>query len=159
MTVTERNALIAQYADGVREVEDALAGFPADALTAHPIPGKWSAREIVHHLGDSEPNGALRLRRLLAQEHAVLDGYDQDEWTRRLRYNERDHGPAMEAFRAARANTLPLLRSLGDAEWMRTGWHTESGVYTVERWLGVYGVHAHGHAGQIRRLREALGAR
>ena len=156
MTVAERNALIAQYADGVREIDDALSGFPADALTAHPIPGKWSAREIIHHLGDSEPNGALRLRRLLAQERPILDGYDQAEWAVRLRYNERDHAAAMEAFRATRANTLALIRTLTDADWQRTGWHTESGVYTAETWLQVYGVHAHGHAGQIRRLREAL---
>jgi hypothetical protein len=54
MTPEERNDLIATYAAGYDEVMNALDGFPADSLGAHPIPGKWSAREIVHHLGDSE---------------------------------------------------------------------------------------------------------
>jgi hypothetical protein len=157
MTVAERTALIARYAAGVREIEDALAGFPADAMTAHPIAGKWSAREILHHLGDSESSGALRLRRLLAQDHAILDGYDQDAWAVRLRYNERDHAPALDTFRSVRANTLPLLQSLTEEDWKRAGWHSESGAYSPERWLEIYGVHAHGHADQIRRLREALG--
>ena len=58
MTPEERNDLIATYAAGYDEVMNALNGFPADILGAHPIPGKWSAREIVHHLGDSESTSA-----------------------------------------------------------------------------------------------------
>ena len=64
---------------------------------------------------------------------------------------------ALEAFRAARSNTLPLLEAMSDEDWRREGWHTESGRYTAETWLEIYAAHAHGHAAQIRRLREALG--
>jgi dTDP-4-amino-4,6-dideoxygalactose transaminase len=156
MTVEERKALIARYAEGVREVEQALDGFPAAELTAHPIPGKWSAREIVHHLGDSESTSAQRIRRLLTENRPVITGYDQDLYARQFRYNERDHADAMAAFRSARAITLPLLNALTEAEWKREGWHTEGGVYTPEKWLQIYAGHAHGHADQIRRLREAL---
>jgi hypothetical protein len=156
MTVDERKALIARYADGVREVEQALAGFPADELTAHPIPGKWSAREIVHHLGDSESTSAIRLRRLLTEDRPVITGYDQDLWARQFRYNERDHGDALAAFRSARRITVPLLNALSDGDWKREGWHTEGGLYTPEKWLVIYAGHAHGHADQIRQLREAL---
>jgi len=156
MTADERMALIARYAEGVREVEQALAGFPADRLTAHPIPGKWSAREIVHHLGDSESTSALRLRRLLTENRPIITGYDQDAYAVRFRYNERDHRDAMEAFRAARAITLPLLQTMTEQDWAREGVHSESGLYTAEMWLRIYADHAHGHAGQIRRLREAL---
>lgn len=156
MTVDERKALIARYADGVREVEQALVGFPADGLTAHPIPGKWSAREIVHHLGDSESISSFRIRRLLTEDRPVITGYDQDLYARQFRYNERDHAHAMEAFRAARAITLPLLNALSETEWKREGSHAEHGVYTPELWLEIYAAHAHGHADQIRRLREAL---
>ena len=156
MTVEERKTLIARYADGVREVEEALAGFPADQITAHPIPGKWSAREIVHHLGDSETTSAIRLRRLLAEERPVITAYDQELWAARFRYNEHDHADAMEAFRAARRITVPVLKSMSESDWKREGWHTEGGLYTPETWLQIYAAHAHGHAGQIHRLREAL---
>lgn len=157
MTVEERRALITQYRSGVAEVESALAGFPAGRLTEHPIPGKWSAAEIVHHLADSEGNSALRLRKLLVEENPVIQGYDQDEWAQRLRYNERPIAPALAAFRAARETTSQLFDAMSDADWRRQGTHSESGAYSAQRWLEVYGVHAHGHAGQIRRLREAMG--
>jgi hypothetical protein len=157
MTSQERERLIAQYVAGYDEVVEALQGFPAAALTAHPIPGKWSAAEIVHHLADSESTSAQRLRKLLVEEHAVIQGYDQEAWAARLRYNERELAPALEAFRAARATTAQLLPGLSDADWAREGWHTESGRYSPEAWLRIYAVHAHNHAAQIRQLKDALG--
>src|SRR5687768_17670475 len=90
MTPEERHVFIKQYAAGYDEVIEALNNFPAESLGAHPIPGKWSAREIVHHLGDSETTSAVRIRRLLCEEQPLIHGYDQDEFARRLRYNERD---------------------------------------------------------------------
>ncbi|HEV2707125.1 MAG TPA: DinB family protein [Pyrinomonadaceae bacterium] len=156
MTPAERDAQIARYRAGYEEVVRSLADFPAEHLTARPFPGKWSAREIVHHLADSEMASALRLRKLLAEEAAEIQGYDQDEYARRFRYNERDHAPALEALRAARATTSQLLDTLSDADWTRAGTHSESGRYTVEDWLRIYAAHAHDHAAQIRRLRDAL---
>jgi hypothetical protein len=156
MTPAERQNLIARYADGFAEVTRALDGFPAASLTAHPIPGKWSATEIVHHLADSEGASAQRLRKLLVEKYAVIQGYDEAEFARTLRYNERELAPALDAFRAARATTLQILERMSDAEWAREGWHTDAGRYTSELWLEIYAEHAHKHAGQIRRLREAL---
>ena len=156
MTPEERNVLIKQYADGYDEVIRALDNFPAESLGAHPIPGKWSAREIVHHLGDSESTSAIRIRKLLVEDDPVIQGYDQDQYATRLRYNDRDMAPALEAFRAARETTMQLLPSLSDDDWQRAGTHSESGRYTLEDWLRIYAAHAHNHAAQIRRLREAL---
>ena len=156
MTQEERQALIAQYKAGFEEVTRSLEGFPADSLSARPLPGKWSAREIVQHLADSEMNSAIRLRKLLTEQSPQIQGYDQDEYAARLRYNERDTAPALDAFRAARATSAQLLDSMTDEDWSREGTHTESGRYTAEDWLRIYAAHAHGHASQIRRLREAL---
>jgi len=156
MTPEERNDLIAQYAAGYEEVAQALNGFPEESLTAHPIPGKWSAREIVHHLGDSESTSAFRLRKLLVEDNAIIEGYDEAQFATRLRYNERDMTVALEAFRIARESTLPLLKMMSEEDWQRVGTHTQSGRYTTENWLTIYAMHAHNHAAQIRRLREAL---
>lgn len=158
MTPEQRRDLIARYLDGPAEVERALAGFPADRLTARPIPGKWSAAEIVHHLADSETQSAIRLRKLLVEPHPVIQGYDQDAWAARLRYHERPIAPALAAFRAARETTGQLLASMTDEDWRSHGWHSDAGPYHAERWLEIYAAHAHDHAAQIRRLREALSA-
>jgi hypothetical protein len=158
MTREEKNRLIDRYAEGPAAVAEALAGFPADRLTAHPIPGKWSAAEIAHHLADAETVAAARLRTLLAEDHPTLYGYDPAAYAVALRYEDRPIAPALDTLRAVRAGTAALLRTLTDAEWQRTGTHTESGPYSVEKWLGIYAEHAHKHAGQVLRLREALAA-
>lgn len=160
MSPEERSKLIARYEAGYQEVADSLEGFPADALGTHPLPGKWSAREIVHHLADSETASALRLRKLLAEEYPVIHGYDQEAYAILLRYNLReDIRPSLDAFRAARESTAQLLHSMGDEDWSRGGWHTEAGFYSATRWLQIYAAHAHDHAAQIRRLREAVTGR
>src|SRR5438105_11673770 len=156
MTSQERQALIAKYNEGINEVSRSLEGFPPDMLTAHPIDGKWSAAEIVHHLADSETTSALRLRRLLVEDHPLIQGYDQDAFAARLNYNNRDIAPALDAFRCARATTAQLFDFMEDNDWRREGTHSESGAYTAEDWLTIYAAHAHNHAAQIRRLREAL---
>lgn len=156
MTHEERQALVAQYKAGYEEVERSLKGFPEAALSEHPLPGKWSAREIVQHLADSEMNSAIRLRKLLTEESPQIQGYDQDDYAVRLRYNERDMAPALDALRGARATTGQLLDAMTDADWSRAGTHTESGRYTAEDWLRIYADHAHNHAAQIRRLRKAV---
>ena len=156
MTPEERDGLIQQYQEGYSEVIKALDGFRPEELSSHPLPNKWSAKEIVHHLADSEATSAIRLRLLLVEDRAVIHGYDQDEFARRLKYNERDIAPALDAFRAARETTTQVLKLMSTNDWQREGEHTESGRYTPEDWLRIYAAHAHKHAAQIRRLREAL---
>ena len=159
MTTKERARLIKQYAAGYDEVLRALEGFPAGKLTARPFRGKWTAAEIVHHLADSEMTAAIRLRRLLVEERPVIQGYDQDAFAARLRYNGRDIAPALEAFRGARATTVQVLEAMTAGDWARQAWHTDGGAYGPERWLAIYAVHAHNHAKQIERLRDVVTAK
>ena len=115
-----------------------------------------SAREIVHHLGDSESTSAWRLRKLLVEDNPLIQGYDQDAFATKLRYNERDMAPALEALRYARESTVQLIDLMTEDDWKRAGTHSESGPYSTENWLRIYAMHAHNHAAQIRRLREVL---
>ncbi len=153
MDGSRRAELIARYKDGYRVVVDALAGATAAELDARPEPRAWSAREIVHHLADSESISATRLRLLLATESPTIQGYDQEAFAERLRYQERPIEDALEVFRLARKTTAELLDRLSGEQWTRAGTHTESGPYGVEDWLEIYAAHAHGHADQIRRAR------
>ena len=155
MDAAERNALIEQYEDGERAVRAALDGITAAGLEGREAPGEWSPREIVHHLADSEMTSAVRLRLLIAQDAPTIIGYDQEEFVRNL-FPDRPIEPSLAAFGAARAATAPILRRLGEEQRERAGTHSESGRYTVEDWLRIYGVHAHDHADQIRRARATV---
>ena len=148
MDVKEREKLIALYRDGYRAVVEALHGATEEELTARPGPAQWSARQIVHHLADSEMTAAIRLRLLLAHDRPTIHGYDQDVFAERLHY-DRSHESSLEAFRYARECTAQILERLSEDDWLRSGTHTEVGSYSVEKWLEIYATHAHSHARQI----------
>jgi hypothetical protein len=149
MDQATRRKLVDQYKEGYRVVAEAIAGATDEELNARPGPNKWSAREIVHHLADSEMTSAIRLRMLIAVDNPRIFGYDQDEFARRLHY-DRPLEASLEAFKGARRSTADILDRLSDAEWQREGTHTEHGRYTVDRWLEIYAAHAHQHADQIK---------
>lgn len=155
MDAQKRKELIAQYNDGYRVVAEALTGATDEELDARPAPNKWSAREVVHHLADSEISAAMRLRLLVGSDNPQIYGYDQDEFARRLFY-DRPIEASLDAFKTARRATGEILQRMTDAHWQRAaGTHTQHGRYTAERWLEIYAPHAHGHAQQILVARDA----
>ncbi len=157
MDLETRHTLVQRYREGPAVVAATLAGATDAELDARPADGGWTAREVANHLPDSEINGAVRLRRLIAEDAPVIIGYDQEQWAERLYYN-RPIAAALAALTAIRSLNAELLDALTEEEWQRTGMHSESGRYGVDTWLTTYAAHAHDHADQIRRaLAEARG--
>jgi hypothetical protein len=113
-----RLRLIGRYKDGYREVAAAVEGASDKELDSKPAPGKWTAREIVHHLADSEMTSAVRLRLLLAEENASIRPYDEKAFAVRLHY-DRPIATSLLAFQAARLSTGELLDAMTDAEFER----------------------------------------
>ncbi len=152
MDQDERSALLQRYETGSAAVDEAIAGASDADLDRRPGDDEWTAREVVHHLADSESMAYIRLRRLIAEDDPLIQGYDEPVWARRLHY-DRPIEPSLAVLRAVRGASLQLLTSLDDAEWSRTGTHSESGPYSVEGWLRIYADHPRDHAAQIRRAR------
>ncbi len=149
MTPVERRTLIDQYADGPRRLREALAKVPEPARKWRPAPREWSAHEVVCHCADSETNSYARIRFVVAEKEPVIQGYDQEEWARKFDYHALPLEPALATVESVRAATAALLRTLTDADWARTGHHTESGAYGAEAWLRIYADHLEIHARQV----------
>ncbi|HYZ13030.1 MAG TPA: DinB family protein [Actinomycetota bacterium] len=148
-----RVKLVERYKEGTRVFSEAIEGITDRELDTRPGPDEWSAREVVHHMADSEMTAAIRLRRLIAEDAPTIQGYEQEEYAQRLFYSERPIDASVEAVAAARQTTADILDRLDEDQWARRGTHTESGAYGVETWLEIYADHAHDHADQIRRAR------
>lgn len=151
MDAKERTALIKRYRDGHSAVVDALQGLSEEELDCSAS-GEWTARMVAHHLADSEMTSAKRLRRLIAEDHPVIHGYDEVEFARKLT-SDRAFGPSIEVMHWARESTTQILERLTEAEWHRAGTHSESCPYSVEDWLTLNAKHGRDHAKQIERSR------
>ncbi len=153
MDFVERQRLIHQYRDGYRAVTAALTNPTEAELDKRPADGAWTAREVVHHLADSEATSYIRLRKVLAEDAPVIEAYDEARFAVMLHY-DRPIEPSLQVLRAVRQASADLLDALEPHEWERAGVHSDSGCYSVETWLVIYARHAHDHADQIRRARE-----
>ena len=136
-----------------------LAGFVAalgpERVNRAPAPGKWSVREILGHLADCELAFGFRLRQMIAEEHHVIQPFDQDKWA--AAYAGYDASSALDAFSAGRRWNLLFLGSLPAAAYNRPVSHPERGEGVFRDYVELLAGHDVNHLGQIEAMREAAG--
>ncbi|HEX6899710.1 MAG TPA: DinB family protein [Thermoanaerobaculia bacterium] len=135
----------------------ATAGLTPEQEAAPERPGKWSIRQVVQHLADSELVGAFRFRMVLAHDAPELPGYDQDLWADRLGYQDVDVAAALEQFSFLRRLNLQLLRRATPEDMKRVMRHAERGDEPLGQMIKLYAGHDLVHLRQIARIRQAIG--
>ena len=153
----DRTKLIERYYTGINDLADALRGISDEELDRGQEGGEWTARQVVHHLADGEAMSYTRLCRLVADDPVVIQGYDEPGFADRLHY-DRPIETSLAIVGAVRAGALSLMAKMTDADWAKTGTHSEHSEYSTEMWLRIYSEHVHDHADQIRRARGRAGA-
>ncbi|HEU0140853.1 MAG TPA: DinB family protein [Bryobacteraceae bacterium] len=153
--MSDVNELLERFRRGPELLAVATTGAAGSELDFVPGPEKWSVRQIVCHLADAELEGAVRFRRVIAEENPALIAYDQEAWARHLGYSRRKLSQALESFRRIRSENHELLKALPEEAFSRTGTHNERGVLSLLDLLKIYTEHAEQHARQIREVRDA----
>ena len=86
-------------------------------------PEGWSARQIIHHLADSEAQSYARLRRLVAEpEGSIIQGYDENLWAvaPQLGYESAPVENSIAIFAAVRAGSLDIIKRLNESDLEKT---------------------------------------
>lgn len=128
-------------------------GVTPELLDVHHENG-WSARQIIHHVADSEAQSYVRIRRLVAEpEGSVIQGYDEGVWAEceKLGYKDAPVENSIAVYAAVRAGSLDVLRRLEESDLLKFGEHSESGKFTIEKWLINYTKHPLDHGDQLIR--------
>jgi uncharacterized damage-inducible protein DinB len=113
-------------------------------------PGKWSARDIVAHLADAEIAFAFRLKQTLAEDHHVIQPFDQDLWAKS--YPSCDAGLALAALSALRAWNIALIRSVKPADMSKPVTHPERGTMTFQTIVETMAGHDRNHLQQMETI-------
>ena len=108
-------ALLERFRRGPEVLAMVLTGVFGEEEDFVPAPGKWSIRQIVAHLADSEMVGAHRMRQVIAEDNPTLIAFDQDAWTKNLDYARRKPRESLETFRRIRAENYELLKGVPEA--------------------------------------------
>ncbi len=146
--------LLERFRRGPELLAVVLTGVFGEEEDFIPAPGKWSIRQIVAHLADSEIVCAHRLRQIIAEDQPTLIAFDQDAWARNLDYARRKPKQSLESFRRVRGENYELLKEVPESTYTRTGNHSERGPITLLFQLELLAAHAESHARQMQTIRE-----
>ena len=87
----------------------------------HYAPGKWTVKEVVGHLADTEQVFTYRALRFARGDATPLAGFEQDDWVRHAGCGDRTLAEITSLLRSVRAASLALFATLPDAAWRRRG--------------------------------------
>ena len=131
-------------------LEHLLGRMGTERVRQPRAPGKWSAREILCHLADCEIVFAFRLRQTIAEEHHMIQPFDQERWAKN--YSAYSAAEALATFSAVRQWNLLFLRSLPATVYSKTVSHPERGQGTFQILLETMAGHDLNHIGQMEEI-------
>ncbi len=157
MTTEERKQLIAKIAALPAELDTAIKGLNDSQLDTPYGPGKWTIRQVVHHLADAHITAFYRFKLVLTEDHPTIKPYDQDLWANLPDTIATPIEPSLQIIRGLHERWVRLLKGVQEAAWSRLGHHLVRGDVTLESLLGIYADHGEKHVGTIMSLRRAKG--
>jgi len=103
------------------ETLELLHAIPEEQTLHRYAPDKWSIREVVSHLSDTERLFVFRAFWFARGFDSPLPSFDQNVAIATAGADARSWSSLVEEFRAVRGATLPFFRSLPADAWMRRG--------------------------------------
>jgi len=106
------------------QIDDSLAtlrGVPSDVSLGRYAPGKWSLREVVGHLIDTERIFAYRALRFARDDRTELPGFEQEGYAPASRSDERAWPDLLAELELVRRGNILMFKGLPAEAWLRKG--------------------------------------
>ena len=137
----EHNPYYSKYVDLV-EGEDVLSALKSqlretiaflncvsnEESMSRYAPGKWSVREVVGHMIDTERIFAYRALRIARGDTTPLPGFEQDDFIRGGSFDKIRWSALIEEFDLVRRGNILMFSGFSDEAWARTGTASNSPV-------------------------------
>ena len=133
-----------------QKIRDLVSGWPADRWERSYAPGKWTARQILIHLVQTEMALTTRVRFALSQENYTAQPFDQDAWMAAEAHT--DAQAALDGYLALRRFDVAMFKALTPAQLRRTFNHPEYGALSPEWVMAQLAGHDLHHLDQLRRI-------
>ena len=98
-----------------------MQGISEDDASAPQAPGKWSVKQVLGHLCDTERVMSYRMLRFARGDHKDLHGFEQDDYVAAGEFNTRVRHDLMVEFKNIRGATIALVGSVSPEAEVRTG--------------------------------------
>jgi uncharacterized damage-inducible protein DinB len=121
-----------------------------DQASRAPAPGKWSVKQVLGHLCDTERVHSYRVLRFARGDKTELKGFEQDDYVAAANSDGRSSTDLLAELRSVREATLSLLESLTTEDTLRTGIANGNPI-SVRAMAYVIGGHAQHHLELLRK--------
>ena len=117
----ESNDILSTLDDQRRQMLLLLSGRTEADGDLRYAPDKWSLKEVLGHINDTERIMAYRALRIARGDATPLAGFEQDDYVRNGPFSDRSLADLIEDYIAVRRATITLFRNLDDAAFARRG--------------------------------------
>ena len=118
---TPGNDILAAFDDQRRQMLLLLCGRAEADGDLRYAPDKWSLKEVLGHINDTERIMSYRALRISRGDATPIEGYEQDDYVRNSPFAGRPLADLIEDYIAVRRATVSLFRNLDEAAWSRRG--------------------------------------
>jgi hypothetical protein len=113
--------ILATLAGQLASTQSLLRGINEDRAGHRYAPDKWSIKELVGHISDTERIFAYRALRFARNDRTELPGFEQDGYIQHAGFDARSLESIVKEFEFVRRANLLMLSHLDDAAWHRRG--------------------------------------
>ncbi len=116
-----KTGLLEQFEHSAKTFTELLARIPDDKWDYQYQPGKWTIKELILHINDTERVMAYRALWIARNCPIALPGFDQDEFVLYSNAANRTKASLITEFNAIRKSTAILFSEMEDITWKRVG--------------------------------------
>ena len=113
--------LLEELEKSMQNFEEFLTQIPSEKHEFRYAEGKWTIKDIVQHLIDTERVLAYRSLRFARKDQTPLHSFDENEYVDATAANKRTLTDLLQEYKAVRLSTLYLFKSFSNEELMYTG--------------------------------------
>ncbi len=121
ISLIQENDILATLDRQRREMVLLLSGLSEEQGDFRYAPDKWSAKQVLGHVCDTERVFAYRALRIARGDATPMEGFEQDDYVKNGPFARHAIAEVIEDYIAVRRATISLLRSLEEAAWSRRG--------------------------------------
>lgn len=115
------NDILAAFDEQRRQMLLLLSGRSEADGDLRYAPDKWSLKEVLGHINDTERIMSYRALRIARNDATPIEGFEQDDYVRNAPFTRRPLADLIEDYIAVRRATVSLFRNLDEVAWTRRG--------------------------------------
>lgn len=114
--------------ENLNAMQDLLGNIPESKGDFCYAPGKWSMKEVLGHITDTERIMSYRLLRISRGDDTPLVGFDEEQYVKAAKFNQRSLKSLLSEFAAVRKATAELVGNIPAEAWSHKGQANQTAI-------------------------------